>query len=59
MNNLVVLEATRDQFKIGLTKHVKSYGYHVNDKREYIGLTDDEVDVLVDAIALDLSEKLK
>lgn len=59
MNNLVVLDATKDQFKIGLTKHVKSYGYHVNNKREYIGLTNDEVDILVEAIRFDLLEKLQ
>lgn len=59
MNNLVVLEADKNSFKIGLTKQVRSYGYHVNDKREYIGLTDQEVDNLVEAVTIDLMEKLK
>ena len=59
MNNLVVTEATPKGFKIGLTKQVQNYGYHVNDKREYLGLTDDDVEVLVEAVTLDVSEKLK
>lgn len=59
MNNLVVTEATAKGFKIGLTKQVQSYGYHVNDKREYLGLTDDDVKVLVEAVTFDVREKLK
>ena len=30
MNNLVILKASRTRFVIGLTKHVKYYGYAVN-----------------------------
>jgi len=59
MNNLVVTEATPTGFKIGLTKHVQSYGYHVNQKREYLGLSEDDIDVLVEAVSNDVSEKLK
>ena len=59
MNNLVVLEASQKGFTIGLTKHVASYGYHVNDRRQYIGLTNDEVDILVEAVRFDVLEKLK
>lgn len=59
MNNLVVLEASQKGFTIGLTKHVSSYGYYVNDRRQYIGLTNDDVDILVEAIRYDVLEKLK
>ena len=58
MNNFVVLEATESGFKIGLTDHAK-YGYSVNDDREFIGLTDREVDILVRSIEIDLRRKLR
>ena len=58
MNNLVVLEATETRFRIGLTKHVQHYGYEVHKARPYIGLTDDEIDTLVNAVAFDISKKL-
>lgn len=58
MNNIVVLEATADQFIIGLTKHVRSYGYHVNEKREFLGLTDDDVKVLTKAVEIEVRKKL-
>src|SRR5210317_824502 len=56
--NLVVLEATDTRFRIGLTKHVQHYGYEVHKIRPYIGLTDDEIDTLVNAVAFDISKKL-
>jgi hypothetical protein len=59
MNNLVVLEASLTRFRIGLTKHVRHYGYHVHQERPYIGLTDDEINILVDAVAYDISQKLR
>jgi len=58
MNNLIVTEATADHFTIGLTKHVQSYGYHVNDKREFIGLTSDDVKVLTRAVEIEVRKKL-
>lgn len=58
MNNLVVKEATQDGFTIGLTNHVAHYGYRVNEDREYIGLTDKEVDILVEAVEFDIRAKL-
>ena len=58
MNNLVVLQATETRFRIGLTKHVRHYGYEVHKVRPYIGLTDNEIDTLVNAVALDISKKL-
>jgi hypothetical protein len=47
MNNLIVLRATQNQFVIGLTNHVKYYGYRVNAEREFIGLSDRDVKILV------------
>ena len=58
MNNLVIKEATATGFTIGLTKHVQSYGYHVNDKREFLGLTEKDVDVLSEAVAIEVRKKL-
>ena len=58
MNNLVVLQATETRFRIGLTKHVRHYGYEVHKVRPYIGLTDNEIDTLVNAVAFDISKKL-
>jgi len=58
MNNLVVKDATATGFTIGLTKHVQSYGYHVNDKREYLGLTAENIDILSDAVAIEVRKKL-
>ena len=59
MNNLIVLEAKSTSFKLGLTKHVKHYGYDVNREREFIGLTPKEVDIIVKAVAIDISNKLR
>jgi hypothetical protein len=59
MNNLVVLSATESKFTIGLTKHVQHYGYAVNADREYLGLTNNEIDIIVEAVSIDISEKLR
>ena len=58
LNNFVVKQATANGFKIGLTQHA-NYGYNVNADREFIGLTDGEVDVIVRAVELDLRRKLQ
>jgi hypothetical protein len=58
MNNLVVLEASQNGFKVGLTSEAQ-YGYYVNEDREFIGLTDKDVDILVKAFEIDLRSKLK
>ena len=59
MNNLTVLEATESRFIIGLTQHVRSYGYKVNAQREYIGLSPKDVNVLVSAVQAELVKKIK
>ena len=58
MNNLIVKEATATEFKIGLTKHVQSYGYHVNDRREFLGLSDDDIEILTEAVNIEIRKKL-
>jgi len=58
MNNLVIKEATATGFTIGLTKHVQSYGYHVNEKREFLGLTEKDVDILSEAVGIEVRKKL-
>jgi hypothetical protein len=58
LNNFVVKEATDNGFVIGLTKHAQ-YGYYVNEKREFIGLSDREVDILAKAVEIDLRNKIK
>jgi len=58
MNNLVIKEATATGFTIGLTKHVQSYGYHVNEKREFLGLTVKDIDVLSEAVGIEVRKKL-
>lgn len=58
MNNLVVLKASRTRFVIGLTKHVKYYGYAVNAQREYLGLSPDEIRLLIVATRQAIADKL-
>ena len=47
MNNLVILNAQDNKFTIGLTTHVQYYGYAVNAKRTFLGLSEQDVDILV------------
>jgi hypothetical protein len=58
INNFVVKQATVNGFKLGLTQQA-NYGYSVNMDREFIGLTDQEVDILVRAVEFDLRRKLQ
>ncbi len=58
MNNLVLKEATEHRFIIGLTQNVAHYGYHVNADREYLGLSERDVNVLVSAVQAELTKKI-
>jgi hypothetical protein len=58
MNNLVVLEAEQTKFKIGLTSNVQYYGYYVNEKREFIGLSNDDVNILNQSVQDEISRKI-
>jgi len=58
MQNFVLKSSSSTGFTLGLTKHVAHYGYAVNSTREFMGLTKQDVDVLVEAVTLDLMEKL-
>jgi len=59
MNNLIVLKATSTGFVIGLTNHVKYYGYAVNQKREYLGLSQQDVDILIATVQQVIRTKLR
>jgi len=53
MNNLVVKEATKDHFVIGLTENAL-YGYQVNQTREFLGLSPSDINVLMKAAEAEL-----
>lgn len=57
MNNLVVKEATAAGFKIGLTKHAQ-YGYAVNQDREFLGLSEDNIRTLVSTAQAEIAKKI-
>jgi len=57
MNNLVVKKATKSGFSIGLTDKA-GYGYYVNIDREFLGLSEDDVDILIEAVSIELRKKL-
>ena len=59
MNNLVVIEAKQNRFKIGLTKHVQHYGYDVHAIRPFIALTPKDVQTLVNAVSIDITNKIR
>jgi len=59
MNNLVVLHADAQRFVIGLSPHVRYYGYGVNKDRPFIGLSPRQVDIIVKAVELDLIANIK
>jgi hypothetical protein len=59
MNNLVVLHASAEKFILGLTPNVRHYGYHVNADREYLGLSAQDINVIVSAVEYELTKKLK
>ena len=57
MNNLVVKEATPTGFTIGLTSNA-SYGYIVNMSREFLGLSPKDVEILVEAVEIEIRKKV-
>jgi hypothetical protein len=57
MNNLVVKKATNRGFSIGLTNKA-GYGYYVNIDREFLGLSEDDVNILIEAVSIELGKKL-
>jgi hypothetical protein len=59
MNNLVILHADAQRFIIGLTQHVRHYGYEVNNDREFLGLSQRDVNVLVSAVQLAITRKIQ
>lgn len=58
MNSIQVLEAGQYSYKIGLASQGRPYGYYVNQKREFLGLTSKDVDIIVKAAAIDMKRNL-
>lgn len=59
VNNIVPTSVKRESFSIGLSPAVRHYGYYVDAKRGFIGLTDREVVILSNAIAARIRKKLR
>lgn len=59
MNSIQVLNSTRSSYTIGLASQSRSYGYHVNKKREFLGLTRQEQEIIVEAAAIDMRRNLR
>ena len=59
MANFIPLKVTKTSFILGLGSPVQSYGYHVNAKRRFIGLSQPEVEQMNEVIALELMQKLQ
>ena len=57
MNSLEVKEATPTGFIIGLNKNAQ-YGYIVNETREFLGLSPDDVEILTKAVEIEVRKKL-
>ncbi len=58
MNNLIMTNATRTSYTIGLSSAVKSYGYYVNEDRSFIGLSPSDERKLTNTIAARIRKKL-
>ena len=59
MANFIPLKVTKTRFTLGLGSPVQSYGYYVNEKRRFIGLSPKEVDQLTKVVALEIQNKLQ
>ena len=58
MNNLVTTSATKTSFTIGLSGAVRSYGYYVNARRPFIGLSASDRRKVTDAVAARIRKRL-
>ena len=58
MNNLITTKATKSGYTIGLSSAVKDYGYRVNARRSFIGLSPTDQTKLTAAIASRIRKKL-
>lgn len=56
MQHFTVLSSTARSFVIGLLPPVRHYGYNVNSKRSFIGLSPKEVDQLIEIVKINLLE---
>jgi hypothetical protein len=53
------VHADAQRFVIGLTQHVRNYGYAVNQARPYLGLSARQVDIVVKAVEYDLIANMR
>ena len=58
MNNLIVKQATEDMFVIGLSNKAQ-YGYIVNRDRQFLGLSPQDIEILVEAVEIEIRKKFK
>lgn len=58
MNNLIVKQATEDMFVIGLSNKAQ-YGYIVNRDRQFLGLSPQDIEILVEAVEIEMRKKFK
>ena len=58
MNNLIVKQATEDMFVIGLSDKAQ-YGYVVNRDRQFLGLSPQDIEILVEAVEIEARKKIK
>lgn len=58
MNNLIVKQATEDMFVIGLSDKAQ-YGYVVNQDRQFLGLSPQDIEILVEAVEAEVRKKIK
>lgn len=56
IQNFTVLSSTSRSFVIGLLPPVRHYGYNVNSRRSFIGLSPKEVDQLIEIVKANLLE---
>jgi len=58
MNNLITTQVDKTGFTIGLSPAVQSYGYHVNVKRPFMGLSPFDQNKLQRAVSARIRQKL-
>jgi hypothetical protein len=58
VNNIQPLQVSKSGYTIGLTSAVRGYGYRVNERRPYLGLSPNDVKILSAAVAARIRKKL-
>lgn len=58
VNNIQPLQVSKSGYTIGLTSAVRGYGYEVNARRPFLGLSPNDVRMLTVAVAARIRKKL-